>query len=381
MSQYQYQEFGRYFAQVAHPIEALGGMELEELGATDIELGYRGVHFTATQEVLYDIVYSAKIATRVIAPLLTFDCHSDKYLYKRVAELDWMSLIGPDRTFAVFSALSNSWLNHSKYASLRVKDAVVDTIRDAAGRRPNIDRRDPDIWLNLYVENNRAVLSLDASGGSLHRRGYRVASVEAPIQETVAAALVRLTEWNGERPLVDPMCGSGTLLAEAFLHASGTPGGFLQESFGFQQFPDYDAALWETVKKRRDASVRPVAEGLIAGSDINQEAVDAALANLAMIPGADVVTVERADFRTLSGFSNTTILTNPPYGVRINGSIPVGDFYKAFGDFLKQECTGSTAFIYVGKPELLKGVGLRTSFRKEVVNGAMEGRLARYDLY
>lgn len=379
---YQYQEFSRYFAQIAHPIEQLGADELSELGATDVEADYRGAHFTATPAVLYDIVFTSRIPTRILAPLMTFDCHSDKYLYKRVRELDWTALIGPERTFAVFANVSNSNIRHSKYAALKVKDAIVDDIRDRVGSRPDVDRRDPDIWINLHIDNNRAVLSLDASGGSQHRRGYRVASVEAPLQETTAAVLVRLTGWKAERPLVDPMCGSGTLLAEAFMAATGTPSGILQTSFGFEQFPDFDAALWERVRSERNAGVIRLEPGLISGSDIDEASVAAARTNLAMIPGAaEAVPIKRADFRTLPDITNTTLLTNPPYGHRIGGTMPIDAFYKAFGDFLKQQCTGSTAFIYVGKPELLKFVGLRTSFRKEVVNGALEGRLAKYDLY
>jgi putative N6-adenine-specific DNA methylase len=379
---YQYQEFNRFFAQIAHPIEQLGADELTELGATDVEADYRGAHFTATPAVLYDIVFSSRIPTRILAPLMTFDCHSDKYLYKRVRELDWTALIGPDRTFAVFANVSNSAIRHSKYAALKVKDAIVDDIRDRVGERPDVDRRDPDLWINLHIQNNRALLSLDASGGSQHRRGYRVASVEAPLQETVAAALVRYTGWKGERPFVDPMCGSGTILAEAFMAASGTPSGILQTSFGFEQFPDFDAELWKQVRADREAKVVPLAEGLLRGWDIDGQAVAAARANLARIPGASrAVHVEQSDFRTLPGFTDTTLLTNPPYGLRIGGTMPVQAFYKAFGDFLKQECSGCTAYIYVGKPELLKYVGLRTSFRKEVVNGALEGRLAKYDLY
>ncbi|PIQ63486.1 MAG: RNA methyltransferase [Bacteroidetes bacterium CG12_big_fil_rev_8_21_14_0_65_60_17] len=378
---YQYQEFGRYFAQVAHPVEHVGAAELEELGATNVEPAYRGVYFDATPEVLYGVVFGTRMATRILAPLMTFDCHSDNYLYKRVSEIDWVSLIGPDRTFAVFASLSNSWLSHSQYASLRVKDAIVDTIRAATGDRPDIDRREPDLWINLHVENNRATLSLDASGGSLHRRGYRVESVEAPLQETVAATLVRLADWKAERPLVDPMCGSGTLLAEAWLVAANAPAGLLQESFGFEQFPDFDAWTWASVRAARLDAMKPVPEGLISGSDISAAAVAAARANLARLPGAETVRVQKADFRSTGPIKDSTIICNPPYGRRIGGGMPIEGFYKAFGDFLKQECTGCTAYIYVGKPELLKGVGLRTSFRKEVVNGALEGRLARYDLY
>lgn len=404
---YLYQEFNRYFAQVAHPIEALGGNELRDLGARSVEPDYRGVYFEADRETLYRIVYRSRLITRVIAPLVTFDCHSDRYLYNRGRELDWLSLIGTDRTFAIFATVSNSRITHSKYAALKLKDAIVDEIREKTGKRPNVDTRSPDVSINLHIENNRATVSLDAAGASLHRRGYRLDAVEAPLQETVAAAMLRLAEWNldgrNEQPLRDPMCGSGTILAEAHSIAARIPAAYLWESFGFQQFPDYDDALWTRLRAEEDAAIQAPPPDLIAGSDINPKAVAAARSNLARLPHGKQVSVTVADFRGLDGYEGVTIVTNPPYGVRIGdsggrprsggregrgreagsrgGSRDVTDLWRELGDFLKQKCTGSTAFIYAGKPELLKSVGLRSDFKEPLVNGAMEGRLARYDLY
>ena len=178
---YIYQEYSRYFAQVAHPIEQLAAEELEELGATEVEPAYRGVHFDATPEVLYGIVYQARIPTRVLVPLMTFDCHSDNYLYQRAQELDWMSLIGVDKTFAIFATVAHSRIQHSKYAALKLKDAIVDSIRDQVGSRPSVERRNPDVSLNLHIDNNRATISLDATGRLMHRRGYRLDALEAPL--------------------------------------------------------------------------------------------------------------------------------------------------------------------------------------------------------
>lgn len=379
---YLYQEHRSFFAQVAHPIEALGGAELEELGATDVDPAYRGVQFSATPEVLRRIVYCARIPTRVLAPLATFDCHSDRYLYKRACEeVDWMSLIGVQKTFAIFATVSNSRISHSKYAALKLKDAIVDTIRKETGSRPSVDRHDPDVSLNLHIENNRATISLDVAGRSLHRRGYRLDAMEAPLQETVAASIIRMAEWNGEKPLLDPMCGSGTLLAEAFMVASNMPAQILQDDFGFQQLPDYDGASWKKQRTDIDAGITSVAEGLIRGSDIDGDAIQCARQNLDRLPGSSVVQTERKDFRHLPDFEYGVIVTNPPYGLRIGNRDALGELFKNFGDYLKQRCTGSTAYVYVGKPALLKKVGLRTTWKKELVNGALEGRLGRYDLY
>ena len=379
---YLYQEHRTFFAQVAHPIEALGGAELEELGATNVDPGYRGVHFSADASTLRRIVYCARIPTRVLAPLVTFDCHSDRYLYKRACEeVDWMSLIGVEKTFAIFATVSNSRISHSKYAALKLKDAIVDTIRKETGSRPSVDRHSPDVSLNLHIENNRATISLDVAGFSLHRRGYRLDALEAPLQETVAASIIRMSEWSGDTPLMDPMCGSGTLVAEAYMFAANIPAQILHERFGFEQLPDHDAEGWAAQRKKLDGAIKPVPGGLITGSDIQGEAISMAQKNLDRLPGASVVHLARKDFRHLGEFENGVIVTNPPYGLRIGNRDALGDLFKNFGDYLKQKCTNSTAFIYVGKPALLKLVGLRTSWKKELVNGALEGRLGRYDLY
>ncbi|MDE2996899.1 MAG: THUMP domain-containing protein [Bacteroidota bacterium] len=381
-SSYLYQEHHSFFAQVAHPIEALGGAELEELGATNIGPADRGVPFSGSPAVLRRIVYCARIPTRVLAPLATFDCHSDRYLYKRaIEEVDWLNLIGVEKTFSIFATVSNSRIRHSKYAALKLKDAIVDSIRKETGSRPSVDRHNPDVSLNLHIENNRATISLDVAGRSLHRRGYRIEALEAPIQETVAAAIIRMSEWTGDQPLLDPMCGSGTLLAEALMAAGNIPAQILHDSFGFEQLPDHDHHAWQAQRKDLDAAIRPVPDGLIQGADIEGEAIKLARKNLDRLPGSGAVHLERRDFRHQGDFENGVIVTNPPYGLRIGNRNAIGDLYKAFGDFLKQRCTHSSAFIYVGKPALLKSVGLRSSWKKELVNGALEGRLARYDLY
>jgi len=295
--------------------------------------------------------------------------------------MDWMSLVGTERTFAIFASVSNSHITHSKYASLKLKDAIVDTIRDQVGSRPDVDRREPDVSINLHIENNRATVSLDAAGRSMHRRGYRLDAMEAPLQETVAAAIIRMSEWKGDCPLLDPMCGSGTLLAEALMMATGTPAGYLQKSFGFEHFPDFDAWAWSAHRKTIDEGIKPIEKGLISGSDIETEALRNARKNLSRLPHGDMVTLTKADYRNLAPFEDGVMVTNPPYGVRLSGGMKIEDFYKELGDFFKQKCSGTTAFVYVGKPELLKTVGLRTTWKKELVNGALEGRLARYDMY
>ncbi len=378
---YLYQQNCRFFAQIAGGTEELGAEELAELGARDVATAYRGLYFDADPATLYRVNYCARLPTRVLAPLVSFQCHNPDYLYRRACDVNWADFMTVDQTFAVFANVANSKIRHSKYAALRVKDAIVDTFRQRLGKRPSVDTRAPHLWVNLHIENNDATISLGASGGSLHRRGYRSAAGEAPLQETVAAAIIRLTGWNGERPFYDPMCGAGTLLAEALMHYCRIPAGYLRDHFGFEALPDFDPALWKQVKGEADAALRLLPPGLIAGSDVDRNAVAAARQNLAALPGGENVALAVRDFRKLDSLENVTLASNPPYGLRMGRENRMGGFYKMLGDFLKQRCTGSTAYLYVGDRALLKHVGLRTTWKKPLVNGALDGRLAKYDLY
>jgi len=378
---YKYQEYPRFFAQVAGGMEDVGAEELTELGARTVATAYRGCYFEAEAATLYGINYQARLLTRVLAPLTSFGCHNPDYLYRTLCTVRWTDFMDVDDTFAVFANVSNSKIRHSKYAALRVKDAIVDCFREMHGRRPNVDTLAPDVWFNLHIENNHATLSLDTSGGSLHRRGYRQATGPAPMQETVAAAVIRLAGWDGEQPLYDPMCGSGTLLAEALMHGCRIPAGYLRPRFGFEALPDFDAAEWARVKAAADARIRPLPHGLIAGSDAAPAMVAAAQQNLKTLPFGDRVPVVLADALTLDGFTATTLVTNPPYGLRMGDRREAERCIKALGDFLKQRCTGSTAYLYVGERTLLKRVGLRAAWKRPLVNGSLDGRLARYELF
>ncbi|MBU0741427.1 class I SAM-dependent RNA methyltransferase, partial [bacterium] len=274
---FEYQKHGRYFAQCARGVEDLLVDELRELGAPAADARVRGVGFRADPGLLYDVVLRSRLAGRVLAPLLTFDCHSDRYLYATARKLDWDAILSPDRTFAVVANVSRSNISHSQFAAQRLKDAVVDHFRESCGRRPSVDRREPDVWLNLHINRDRAVIALDVSGGSLHRRGYRLESVEAPLQETLAAAVLRLSGWDCEAPLVDFMCGSGTFLAEAWLQASRIPPGWrgVAAASAAACLPDFDAEIWRRVVERARVDHRRPASGLVSGGDVDEAAVRA----------------------------------------------------------------------------------------------------------
>jgi putative N6-adenine-specific DNA methylase len=378
----QYQQTKRYFAQLAEGFEAPATQELATLGATAIEAGFRGLHFSADPAALYRINYQARLLTRVLAPLAAFPCRHRDDLYREARRIPWPALFSVEHTFAVLANVNaNPGLTHSKFAALCLKDAVADAFRESHGRRPDVDRDAPDIWLNLYIEKESATISLDTSGGSLHRRGYRRESVAAPMQETLAAAMVAASGWQGQKPLYDPMCGGGTLLCEALMHIAAIPAGYLRPKFGFQFMPDFDTKLWQRVKGAADAQIRPLQTGLIAGSDIDGGAVKAARINGRTLPGGQAIQLSQADLHALPQLENRVILCNPPYGLRLDQEADLGVFYKALGDFLKRRCKGSEAYIYFGNREMLKLIGLRPAWKRPMRNAGLDGRLAKFEMY
>lgn len=378
---FEYQKWNRYFAQIAGGIEAIGEKELIELGAQDIKKSYRGLYFKADQKTVYSINYQTRLITRILAPLLSFDCHSTKYLYKTAKKIQWDTIFKTKHTFAIFATVSHSNIKHSKYAALCLKDAIVDYFRDKFEKRPNVETRDPDVWINLHIQNNKAVISLDASGGSLHRRGYRVTSGDAPMQETLAATIIRLSEWDGSQTLYDPMCGSGTLLCEALMHYCKIPSGYLRKKFGFEFLPDFNKKLWKDVKINADNKIRELPKLLICGSDILPEAITMTKANLAMLPYGNNINVKVSDFRNLNNLKEIAVVCNPPYGIRLGTKDDVRSLYREFGTFLKQHCSRSKVNIYLGSLDQIKNLGLKPSSKIPLVNGAIKGRLCRFEIF
>ncbi|MEI6892089.1 MAG: THUMP domain-containing protein [Pontiella sp.] len=381
MSDYLYQKTQQYFGQLAGGAEKSGEAELKKLGATRIKAGYLGFYFCADSTTIYNIVYKTRVFSRILAPLLAFDCHSEKYLYKTAQNIDWSDFLTLHKTFAITSNVADSNIRNSQYAGQILKDAIVDQFRDKTTERPNVDTRFPDLMLNLYIHENKARISVDLGGGSLHKRGYRTESVEAPMQETLAATILQLSGWNGERPLYDPFCGSGTILCEAFMRAGNIPASYLRRKFGFLRLPDFDATEWNQIKTKANHETVDIPDDLIKGSDISADAVKAVRANRAELPEIGTIKVRRSDFQSLEGFSNTTIVTNPPYGIRLGNTEEVIGLLKEFGDFLKQKCTGSTAFIYYGDRTLVKKLGLKPEWRHELRAGGLDGVLCKYELY
>jgi putative N6-adenine-specific DNA methylase len=378
---YIYQDENQYFAQISDGMEQLGADEITELGGYDVTPAHRGIQFKASRGVLYRINHCSRLLSRINAPLTSFQCRDTDTLYRKAKQIDWSDFLSPKKTFAIFANVSDSRINHSRYASLRLKDAIVDYFTKKHSRRPSVDTREPDIWFHLHIRKDRALISAETSGGSLHRRGYRKTAVDAPMQETLASAIIKLSGWDGSRPLYDPMCGSGTLLAEALMNHTGVPASYLRKSFGFQQFPDFDLTLWKRVKEEAKQGIHQATPSIISGSDISGKAVRISRDNLTNLPYGDTVALRQANFKDLDSIEGSIIVCNPPYGIRLKPGLSMEQFYKDFGDFLKQKCKGSVAYIYFGERKYIKNIGLRTAFKKPLKNGGIDGRLVKLDLY
>ena len=369
------------FAAVPRGAEELAGAELVALGISDAKPGKGGVAFHTDQAGLYRANLWLRTASRVLVQLAQFPCSSPTELYAGVHEIAWQELITPDMTLAVDCSLRDSVLTHSGFVALKTKDAVVDRIRESCGSRPNVDTTSPDVRINVHLHKNVCTISLDSSGDSLDRRGYRLERNEAPLRETLAAAVVALTGWDGSIPLADPMCGSGTIPVEAALLAANIPPG-LQRQFGFQRWLDFDNELWNKICAEAEGGIRKLPLGLITGYDLDSRALLLAgrnTSNAGLEGQIHFFHAALQEFRP-EGDKGVVIL-NPPYGKRLGEEEDLRELYCQIGDVMKKYCRGWTGYILTGNLELAKYIGLKASRRHVLFNGAIECRLLKYDLY
>jgi putative N6-adenine-specific DNA methylase len=382
-----------FFIACARNLEPMLLGEIKELGVTGARATHLGVDADLSREEVYRVVYGSRLASRVLRPLADFDCPGDEALYQNARELNWAAIVRPGQTFKVSASVADSTITHSQFAALRLKDAVVDVIREERGDRPDVDKDDPDVRLNLFIHRDKAVISLYYSAGVMHKRGYRGNAVEAPLKENLAAAMLRLAKWDPfekREPLRDFFCGSGTILLEAAMLATRTPGGWFRARQGFEALPDYDAETWQKVKAELDAQIIPLKPGLIGGADIDAQAVISARANFKRTPWASAVSVSMADFRKLDGdYTGSVIVTNPPYGVRVgaDGETPdaksvaaIHKLYEDFGYFLKTRCPGSRVCMLFPDPKFEKDIWFKPVRGMFIDNGAISVRANVYDV-
>jgi putative N6-adenine-specific DNA methylase len=361
-------------------LEEVLAKELSDLGAEEIGLLKRGIEFKGDKKLLYKANYTCRTALRIIMPIARFRVTGEVMLYDNIKGIPWEKYLDTSGSFAVDSVISYSPFTHSGFVSLKAKDAIVDRFRDKFGKRPDVDTVDPDLRINVHLFREQCTVSLDSSGSSLHLRGYRKVQTEAPMNEVLAAGLILLSGWDRKMPFVDPMCGSGTLLIEAALLAGNVPSGYYRPLFGFEKWKDFDQKLWDIVQ--RECEEKIVEPGTpIRGFDRDSIAVDASLANIEEAGVEKFIKVELADFHTSPPpFPFGFLLTNPPYGERIKVD-DIRQFYKNIGDVLKNKYAGYTAWLLGSDVEALKFIGLRPSRKIKVMNGPLECKLVKFDLY
>jgi putative N6-adenine-specific DNA methylase len=371
-----------YFATCARGVEPVLADELRGLQAADVKPGRGGCHFSGDLALLYRANLWLRTAIRVLRPILEATVASPDELYEAVRSLDWSHWMTPDHTLAVDCNVRDSHITHSKYAALRVKDAICDQFVEKCGRRPSVDVDEPMIGLNLHIYRDRAVLSLESSGESLHKRGYRPVLTKAPLNEALAAALVLLTGWKHDTPFVDPLCGSGVLPIEAAWMALRRPPGLTRKRFGFQGWMDYDVRLWTALRDEARRGVGRALPAPILGSDLRGDAVAFAINNARAAGIGHLLRFDKRDvrdFRPPDGPPGV-ILCNPPYGERIGEERELRSLYQTLGEVFAQRCAGWTAFVFTGNPVLANAVGLRPAVQIPLFNGKIACRLLRFEI-
>lgn len=359
-------------------LEDILAEELRLLGAQHINVLNRAVEFVGDVGFMYKANLNLRTAIRILKPIFSFKARNEKELYRKIYEYDWEQHFDVDGTFAIQSSGFSEVFSHSKYTALKTKDAIADSFRDKHGKRPNVDVESPDVQINVHVRDNSFVISLDSSGYSLHKRGYKVASVDAPINEVLAAALILLSDWNQISNFYDPMCGSATILIEAALIANNIPANIFRKRFGFSGWKDFDPELWNKI---RDISLEKEKEyyGIISGADNFQKSLRAGRSNINNALMRDDIEIKIQDFFDTKVAPGTHVLFNPPYGERM--SIGINEFYQKIGDTLKHNYQGCTVWLISSDIENLKMIGLKPSRKIKVFNGKLECRFVRFDIY
>lgn len=353
--------------------------ELTELGANNIEKGCRVVTFTGDKALMYRANFALRTAIRILKPLSHFTAKSADEVYDQVKQIDWSEYIGEGKTFTVDSVVYSETFSNSRFVTYKVKDAIVDQFREKTGSRPNISVADPDVRLNVHINGEEATLSLDSSGESLHRRGYRQETVEAPLNEVLAAGMIMMTSWKGETDFIDPMCGSGTLPIEAALIARNIAPGVFRKNYAFEKWADFDADLFDEIYN--DDSKERDFEHHIYGYDIDFKAVNMATTNVKAAGLTADITITQQDFRDFTGSENPAIIvTNPPYGERI--STPnLLETYKMIGERLKHAFKEGEAWILSYREDCFQQIGLKPSLKVPLYNGSLECEFRKYQLF
>lgn len=369
-----------YVATTLFDLEEILAKEIEELGIEELEIANRAVYFKGSQKDFYKATYSLRTAMRIFKPIHKFKAFDKFRLYKKTKAINWEDYLSIDQTFAIDFTVNSEYFRHSKYASLVVKDAIADYFRDKYDRRPSVDIENPDVQIHVYIEKQYVTISLDGCGPSLHKRGLRLKTVKAPINEVLAAGILKIIGWNGERPLIDPMCGSGTFLHEALMLARKIPAQHYRENFALMNWPDFNKSDFESVRKEADEQIIELNTEL-TGVELDEFRLEAAIDNSKrdLIEG-QIKWIHGDFFNTKVNFENGVMVMNPPYGERIKNDDML-EFYSKIGDQMKSEYQGSESWIISSNIPAMKRIGLRPSSKIKLFNGPLECRLMKFELY
>ena len=369
-----------YLAKTLAGLEPVLAQELALLGASSIRPLKRAVAFSGDLSLLYRANYELRSALRILVPIHAFSAFNEQQLYEGIREINWAVYMAVGDTLAVDAIAQGEVFRHSQYVGLLTKDAIVDQFRDRYNRRPNVSTISPTLRINIHVQGTHVDVSLDASGDSLHRRNYRRDTVEAPLNEVLAAGMILLSGWNGQGSFVDPMCGSGTLPIEAAMLATNTPPQIKRETFGFFKWPDFDQKLWKSLKAEADAKIQGFEFQILAG-DKDPRARNATALNLMSAGLESQVQVEKTPFEKLEAPETPgTLVMNPPYDERLKIDDTVA-FYKSIGDVLKKRWPGWSAWIISSNRDALKHIGLRSAQKITLVNGALDCSFQKFEMY
>lgn len=353
--------------------------EVEELGGEKIEKITRGVKCEGNPAFLYRANLSLRTAMKILVPIHAFYAKNEKELYDRMMDFDWSNFLDVDQTFAIDPVVFSEIFTHSKFVGLKAKDAMVDQYRNKYRRRPSIDTDNPDVLFNLHCANDYFTVSMDSSGAALNQRGYREDGHRAPMNEVLAAGMLTLSGWDKKTPLVDPMCGSGTILVEAAMMAMNMPPNMKRKDFGFRTWPEYSPILFNNILLELQSKVRKPQMDL-TGIDVDENAVQLARKSLGKIGLRREVRIKTMDFRDFKPINDKgMIVTNPPYGERIGDDIL--EFYKSMGDAFKNNFAGYDAWLISSNKQALKQIGLKDSERVKLMNGKLECDFCKYELY
>lgn len=376
----QISENTTFIAKTFYGLENILAEEIRKIGGTDIQVLNRAVHYKGDKELLYKSNVFLRTALRILVPIKTFEAKSEDDIYWEARKIRWEDLFLTDHSFMVDSTVHSEHIKHSQFAGLRFKDAIVDRFRDRLNKRPSVNKNNPDYKINLHVSQTHCTISLDSSGESLHKRGYKTKNVKAPLNEVLAAGLIIASGWNQDSTFIDPMCGSGTLPIEATLLANDIPPGIFRPNFGFKKWREFDRPLFNRITE--NINYMPHKNIPVLANDISEEAMEITRTNCENAELEEAIQFSVQDFKDLQTehYQPGTVIINPPYDVKLKKE-NIRDFYKEIGDTLKQKFTNFDVWVFSSNLNALKHLGLHSDKKITLYNGPLECKFNKYSIY